>query len=241
MRESLDNRDTQYTIDTYSIFNLDSEYEYELQNIVELADEYGLPDNIGYNSPGNSYCADIDDYIEFDYDMDGYRESLANASIEIMREWVNDHAPGVVNSIELESNSSPQFYNFTTDSYTFEIDYDKSKLQEWVSDNLDYVNRYFKDRPNLCINESWRYIDTPYKPNESAKYIDDLISCQLLALLDYCYDQECKDNSNYLMDMFDRAPGYEFISWQIKDDKKAECDHRLKVKADLADQLNLAI
>jgi hypothetical protein len=222
MIDTIDSRDTEFTIDTYNTFTLDNEYEMEIDYLHEenerFTAEYGLPE-----FDDKEFF--VDDYVDFEYDMNGYREALAIASIDYIKELDQDNEK-IFNSIGFNNTQSPREYNFTTDSYTMEIDYDNSKMQEWIQDNSAYFENYLNENSNL----DFHLIKKGFLERKE-NYIDSLYSVQLLAYLDFLYNSENEFDSPYLYEMFDRVHGQEFISWKIQDDKIEECEKR---KADYA-------
>jgi len=108
MKITINSRDLPYTIDTYGMFDGESSEEGEAQYYLE---EYGIE---GHN-------------VDFDYDHKGIVGDLATASVDILEsELIGD----IVKSITLvpDSGKSPQFYNYTTDSYMADWDIDEAKL-----------------------------------------------------------------------------------------------------------------
>lgn len=235
MIDTIDSRDTQFTVDTYQIFTLEHEHEHEINCIHEsnskLTKEQGLPefDDVKYF---------IDDYIDFEFDMVEYQRDLSFASIEYIKELDSDNSK-IINSIEFNNSQSPKFYNYTTDSYTMTIDYDNSKMQAWIIDNYDYFVKYLDDNSNLDFHLIKRgFLDDEYNDD----YINSLYSVQLLAYLDYLYYVSNVENSqfeNYYYSMTDSVPGYEYISWSINTDKIDECKHRKIELDDLSKQIAL--
>lgn len=133
--DTIDNRDTEFTIDTYSCFTLESELDQEIDYLAsndsdELRASYGLPE---FDS--DRYI--IDDYLDFSYDMASYTKALAEASIDIIKELDSKFGNSleIFSSIELIGNDAPTYYNYTTNSYTMSIDYDRDKLSAWIVDD----------------------------------------------------------------------------------------------------------
>lgn len=93
----IDSRDLAYTIDTYATFTGEGVEETEAEYYRE---EYDLDD------------------IEFDYDHAEVVKALAIQSVALLQHELIDNGDGIVRSIALKATASPQFYNYTTDSYT---------------------------------------------------------------------------------------------------------------------------
>ena len=100
------------SVDTYQSFNGDSWAESEHD---WLEQEQGIPD------PGR--------YVDFHYNMGKVLEELAEASIEGVMNAVD---PDIIQSIEYESNWSPSFYNFESDTYTAKYTVNLTLLEKWL-------------------------------------------------------------------------------------------------------------
>ncbi len=236
----IDNRDTEFTIDQYSIFTLDNAYEMEIDYLhsdesAELRADYGLPefDDVEFI---------IDDYLDFQYDKDGeYHEALAQTAIDIIEECDVDEGPNleryIIQSIELVGIDSPQFYNYTTDSFTMSISYDREKLAAWIGENGDKLATYLDEHSNLVIHDDWRYDPTDRWGNT---WIDALYSVWLLTYLEFLYEQ-CDNGTgwDYISEMFDRTSecSYQAIDWTVRADKLEECEQRKKDTASHAEFL----
>lgn len=154
----IDNRDLSYTIDTYGMFTGESasenEYEY-------YAEEYNLKD-------------DEREKIDFDYDTDGVVETLAEASVRALeKNLINStyaNTLKIVKSIKLIKTKSPQFYNYTTDSYTAEWEVDEDLLNQFIKNNMKQWLEF--------KSENWSSLD-----DENA---DDVT----VAMLDFWSQQE---------------------------------------------------
>lgn len=144
MNIRIDNRDLAFTIDTYGTFTLDRGYENIIEYIIEEAQEQGQ--ELDYN--------DIDELYEFDYDMKGYIEELASSSVHwLKQELVNvpKHfdVHGIVQDIKLEKTASPQFYNYTTDSYIAIWSIDEDKLKQYIDNNAQEFYEH--------VDEQWSF------------------------------------------------------------------------------------
>lgn len=68
------------------------------------------------------------------YDHKGWLRELAEASVEVVRDAVIGE--GIVHAVELTGEvHSPQFYNFSTDSYMARWTVDTDALEAWLTDN----------------------------------------------------------------------------------------------------------
>ncbi len=113
----INNLDTKYSIDTYQLFDFNDEMEY-----------FNL-----------DWC--YDDY-DWTYDNKWYTEALAKQSIKYIKELVSSD---VIQNITLVSVYSPKFYNYTTDNYVMDIEYDQSELNKFIKKNRDKYIEYSKD------------------------------------------------------------------------------------------------
>ena len=122
MKLRINNLDLAYTIDTYGMFTgedtEDSEVEY-------YQDELGIDP----------------EQVEFDYDHAGVVQALASESVDILE---NELKGDIVKSITLEKSTSPQFYNYTTDSYIAEWDIDHNKLVNYCGANQTEFDKFFR-------------------------------------------------------------------------------------------------
>lgn len=123
MKLRINNLDLGYTIDTYGMFTgegvEDSEAEYYIEEL-------------GISDP---------DLIEFDYNHKGVVQALASESVDILEDELKGD---IVKSITLEKSTSPQFYNYTTDSYIAEWDIDHTKLVNYCGANQTEFDKFFR-------------------------------------------------------------------------------------------------
>lgn len=144
MKITIDNRDLSYTIDTYGTFTGESTDESEREY---LQSEYGLTDDERYN-------------LDFDYDHNGIVKGLAKKSVSILQDELVGHFDysdekddgtrqkiysGIVKNITLKDTKSPQFYNYTTDSYTAEWDIKVTPLKKFIESNQGDYNNFERD------------------------------------------------------------------------------------------------
>lgn len=173
----IDSRDLNFTIDTYGMFNGESSEEGEHEYYTE---EYKLTEA-------------EQEKIEFDYDHNGVVKELAIASVQLLHENFVQHGDGIVKEIELIKESSPQFYNYTTDAYTANWTIDEDKLKQYCVDNAPKYAEF--------VTEHWDY---GFK-----KAIDESDEdTQLVIALDF-YTQAEYDREDYEMSMFE----YESNAW----------------------------
>lgn len=166
MKLSINNLDLGYTIDTYGTFTGERIEESEVDY---YNDEYGI-------SP---------DKIEFEYNHPGVVNDLAIKSINILEHNLKGD---IVKSIKLVKTTSPQFYNYTTDSYVAEWDINYKKLREYIAKSGLFYAWY---------RENWDYLNIEF---ESEDYI--------VAMLDF-YTRNEYEPEGYENDMFE----YEWEAW----------------------------
>lgn len=191
----IDNRDLAFTVDTYGTFTFDDE-----ESDIEW-----------YNDENNTNL----DYDDFDwtYDNKGYVQHLSENSVAILEGVLIDE---VIHKIELKDQQSPQFYNYTTDSYTAFWTVDEDKL-------IDYINQDTSAFANHLV-ESWReFVNVPAKIDKSFLDEDDKM---LVAMIDYYtrikfgsqhYAQDIKieefDDESYILEMFEARTASEYYQF----------------------------
>lgn len=168
----IDSRDLSYTIDTYGMFNGESSQEGEEEYYTE---EYKLTEV-------------EQEKIEFDYDHKGVVKELAIASVQLLHENLVQHGDGIVTEIELISEASPQFYNYTTDSYTANWTIDTEKLENYIKANQGEYNNFER--------ENWYSVYNSHG-TENFKAKDYIV-----ASLDF-YTTKEYDREDYEMSMFE--------------------------------------
>ena len=166
MRLRINNLDTAYTIDTYGFLTGESVDEMEAEYYRE---EYGL------------------DNAEFDYNHAGIVESLANSSVSIL--WSEFVGKGIIQDITLISSRSPQFYNYTTDSYIAEWKFDADKLSDYITTNREDFDKWFPDSgwasEDISDNEYQVYLDFYTRNEYSSEDYDMAIGeCEYEAYLE---------------------------------------------------------
>ena len=100
MKIEINNQDTLFTIDTYQTFTGD--------------------DNEDMMIEGFGCSRDI---LDFDYNHDEIIKCLSQASFEYISGIVSDS--DIINEMRFLRHGSPKFYNYSSDYYVFEIDYNK--------------------------------------------------------------------------------------------------------------------
>ena len=168
----VDNRDLNFTIDTYGMFTGESSQEGEEEYYTE---EYKLTE-------------DEQEKIEFDYDHPEVVKSLANASVNLLHNEFVTHGNGIVTAIEIEDTKSPQFYNYTTDSYKANWTINVEALQTYIVLHQSEYDEF--------VSENWSTLDT-----ENSEDV-------LVAMLDF-YTSNEYDREDYEMSMFE----YESEAW----------------------------
>ena len=131
MKIRINSKDLPYTIDTYGMFTGDSTEDSEREY---YQGEYGLTDTETQD-------------LEFDYNHAGVVEALAHASVNLLEQNLVQHneTDGIVLAISAPlETKSPQFYNYTTDSYTAEWHVDAFKLLKVVKNHKNACGETFK-------------------------------------------------------------------------------------------------
>lgn len=164
------NLDTPYTLDTYSTFNLDCEEQ--------LMDE------------GKTY----DDY-EWEYDTKNYLAALAENWQKLMRENILD---SVILSITVAgAPSSPNYYNFTTDSAPIEIEYDLEALAAYIAAHRAY------------------YDDNKRHSYDGYMWLGEDIDAQIIYYLEN-ESTKLYPVDTYIMDQYEDIPQYEYVTMTEK-------------------------
>lgn len=82
-----------------------------------------------------------------DYNMDGVIKDLSNNSIDYIKNVIDSN---IIQDIKYTSSTSPREYNFNTDSYIMDVEYNAINLNTWIQEN---INAY----KNYCLE-----VTTPY-------------------------------------------------------------------------------
>lgn len=122
MKLRINNLDLGYTIDSYGMFTGESVDESEAEYYRDI---YGIDT----------------EYAEFDYDHVGIVKALAENSIDILESELKGD---IVKSITFEKSTSPQFYNYTTDSYIAVWDINHNKLIDYILANKKEYEKFFE-------------------------------------------------------------------------------------------------
>ena len=117
MKIKLNNLDTNLSIDTYQMFTGDSVYDSE----IEYQKEEHNKENIDIN-----------------FDHKNIVKDLANESIKTILSHLNQYeaTKDIIKDVVLINSFSPTYYNYTTDSYDMEINFNSKKLSKWIKDNF---------------------------------------------------------------------------------------------------------
>ena len=217
MKLIIDNRDLSYTVDTYQQFTLDNAYEYELDYYT--SDE--APDE--FKAAGVT-LDNFDDLVDVNYRNGEYLTAIAGASVDVLSdEFVDrwEYVPresggndrkydGIVKAIKLLKVQSPQFYNYTTDSYTAEWIIDAARLKSWIDARRDEYDDFLKD--------NYDQYDRDYKLTKGGESYD--AEYVLISMIDY-YTSECYDRDQYIDEMYERVnePAYNAIEFKLKNSK----------------------
>lgn len=188
MKITINNRDLPYTIDTYGMFTGEFSEESEREY---YADKYNLTDDEQFA-------------LGFDYNHSEIVRSLAVESVNLLENNLVRSTNGIVQGISMPENTrSPQFYNYTTDSYDATWLINEQRLEDYAKKHK-YSNGYtFQE---FLLDSSWGLLDS-----ESEDYI--------VAMLDFVlpsfYDVE-----DYEMAMFEHES--EAYSENMTLDKESE-------------------
>ena len=115
------------SIDTYQSFTGDSWLEGEF--------EYLASENEGMELDWSN--------TDVTYNHDGIKQALAEASIEGI---LNDVDPEIILGVEYESNWSPSFYNFETDTYTAQFTVNWTLLKKWLKKSKKDREEWMRER-----------------------------------------------------------------------------------------------
>lgn len=141
MKIRINNRDLPYTIDTYGMFNgewcEDSEREY-------YADKYNLTE-----------AAQL--ALGFDYNHSEIVRGLAIESVNLLENNLVGKSGGIVQGIGMPKNTrSPQFYNYTTDSYDATWLINEQRLADYAKKHKNSDGYTFQE---YLLNTSWGLLD----------------------------------------------------------------------------------
>ena len=132
----LNNQDTPFTIDTHQYFTGDD------------TDEMIIRD---YNDENDT---DLDyDSFDWSYDHKAIVKELATASLEWLQENILDD---IIMNLDLVETFSPKFYNYSTDSYSLDIEIDTGaldRLYDWSSYDGNF-QAWLRDSDNQYLYET---------------------------------------------------------------------------------------
>lgn len=164
-----------FTLDTYSIFDMDSWYSSHLYDLEE------------------DWLTEED--VDFSFDSSGYLEALAENQETFLNENCIDD---IIKSYSLKKDSiyRPQYYNYTTDSANYIVNFDARKLNKFIKENeWDFYER--------CKGKSY-YIETALESYDEK--------------LEFYFETTfSKLNDDYIIDQFENVSDYDFISYTIKE------------------------
>lgn len=163
-----------FTLDTYSTFDMDSWYSSHLYDL----EEDGL----------------TEEDVDFSFDSRGYLEALAENQETFLNENCIDD---IIKSYSLKKDSiyRPKYYNYTTDSADYTINFDARKLNKFIKEN----EWNFYER---CKGKSY-YIETALESYEEK--------------LEFYFDTAYRELDNdYIINQFENVSDYDFISYTIK-------------------------
>lgn len=215
---TINSLDLAYTIDTYGMFNGDSVDESEADYYRE---EYQLTD-------------DEAQQIDFDYNHAGIVADLAGSSVAIIERELHGVTPVVVIGCPvIKKSTSPQFYNYTTDSYTADWTIDLDQLLVFANQNQAEFDKHIQDNWNEFVN-------VPAVITEEYLRADD--DKLLVAMFDL-YLRSVVDVESYEMAMFESeseayyenmtpTPEFQKLIDRKRDEIDAEAD-RIKNQTNL--------
>lgn len=164
-----------FTLDTYQTFDMDSGYSCHLYNI----EEDGL----------------TEDDVDFDFDSLGYLKELASNQETFLNENCIDD---IIKSYTLKKDSiyRPKYYNYTTDSAEYSIEFDARKLNRFIKDNQEsFLEKY---KSSLYCRET-----EPESYEEKLEF--------------YFETTYRKLDNDYIMYQYENVSDYEYISYTIKE------------------------
>lgn len=133
--------------DTYHVYS----NEYAVEQFLENKSEDGEP-------------ADYDDY-DWTYDTAAVIRGLGEVAAH---EIINQLGTDIIRSITVTDSYSPREYNFTTDSYKADWEFDLDALEAWAAENNFNVAEYVKEHHSsydgfMSYVEGWiedeRYVE----------------------------------------------------------------------------------
>ena len=192
MKLRIDNRDLAFTIDTYGMFTGDSVEDMEREH---YADTYAL---------------NLDEVeLNFEYNHPGVVKRLAEESISLLWDQfcgIVGNRDGIVRNITLDKTTSPQFYNYTTDSYVAIWDVNIIKLKNWIRKNRDNYDTYLTENYDAYDREKL----TPGSESYDQEY-------HWISMIDF-YTRTEYDPEEYESHMFEK----ETEAWMENMDLDAE-------------------
>lgn len=136
----IDNRDTLATIDTYQMFTGESTDELQMYN---LREDYG--EDVTY------------DDFDWSYDHKAIVAALADVSLEYTLEKVREYLDCKDVTATIVDSHSPNFYNYTTDSYIYAPELPDGVLAKYYADNIDACNTRLVGYDCNSVKENWQH------------------------------------------------------------------------------------
>lgn len=159
-----------FTLDTYQTFDMDHWYDIHCENIKE-----------SWENP---------DDFDFDFDSTNYLKALAeNATDFYNKECIDD----IIKSYKLKPDSiyRPAYYNYTTDSAEYTLDFDARKLNAYIKqNNHEYIES--------CERKSYYIPPLEDYEEKLAFYFKKVHSHKF---------------DDYIMDQFENVPDYDYITY----------------------------
>ncbi len=143
-----------FNIGTYgSYFELDYDGQDSSQEIEYLIEDGQLPDNwTDLDWQSQSAIGEIE------YDTQGYLAALVEASVDYVQDLVSGadkHGTGfqgMISDVSFVdgSISSPRAYNFSTDSYDLEIEFNPNLVDDYIAANDEKYQEYVRETWTSC-------------------------------------------------------------------------------------------
>jgi len=198
MNITINSRDLPYTIDTYGMFTGDSAEEMEAEY---LAEQYGLTEAEQFE-------------LEWDYNHPAIVRDFALESVNILANGLEGKSSGgIVLAISLPENArSPQFYNYTTDSYDATWTIDKHKLLKFADKHKNGEGQTFREYRQSI---SWGDMD---------EASEDYIVAALDFVLPYFLDVESYEDAMFEAEstIYIENMKLEAVSQQLIESKEAK-------------------
>ncbi len=187
----LDNRDLNLSIDSYETFTGYSTFEY----MEQMAAEHYKEDT------GKEFSYDELE-VERHCDMTTVVDLLAKASLDVfVNELKTDALKKILSNEKFVAAKSPEYYNYTTDSYTFEADIDLMELDEYILEHQQEYDEYLRESgwdneisyKKSCADEMYSRTDdgNPWRLERFEDKWEKFVETSYTAMLAFIIDKEC--------------------------------------------------